>query len=46
MKNKNEKIKSLIEEMLPILDSEEKVKLIGFLEGMKFKHFLKTHESD
>lgn len=42
MKSKNEKIKSLIEELLPILDLEEKNKLIGFLEGMKFNHSLEN----
>lgn len=46
MKNKDEKIKSLIEELLPILDQEGKNNLIGFLEGMKFNHSLGIQQND
>lgn len=46
MKSKNDEIKSLIEELLPILDLKEKNELIGFLEGMKFNHSLEIQEND
>lgn len=43
----NKNIKSLIEELLPILDLEEKNKLIGFLEGLKLSLSLRDeNESD
>lgn len=42
MKKYDKQIKSLIEELLPILDSKEKKKLIGFLEGIKFSLSLES----
>ena len=45
MKSKSKQIKSLIAELLPILDLDEKMELIGFLEGVKFYHSLKNQQN-
>lgn len=42
---KDEKIKSLIQELLPLLSLGEKNELIGFLTGLLFTHFSDRSES-
>lgn len=42
---KDEQIKSLIEELLPLLDLGGKNRLIGFLEGLKFNLSLDKSEN-
>ena len=43
--NKNEQIKSLVNELLPLLDLEAKNALIWYLEGVKFT-LTANHESE